>query len=561
MMDQKTTECGLFRASESVAKRGILEDIRGARALRRMARHLRHWNPARFAARAKRTGLSPLFATLLLSGCAVGPDFLKPPAPPVSGYTKEPLATNLAAGPAGPNEKFIRDLDIPGQWWAIYHSPGLNGLINDALAHNADLQAAQAALLLARENAAAQRGTFYPQLTGSFTGVGGNTGNSAAPLLADNSTAYTLLTPQVAVSYAPDVFGLVRREVENLDALAEVQRYQLEATYLTLTSNVVAGAIQEASLRGQIKATKDLIRISRANLDIFRHQRDLGQVAEADVLLQEAALAQIEQTLPPLERQLAQQRDLLTALAGRFPSEEINETFNIENLRLPANLPVSLPSQLVEQRPDIKAAEANLHAVTAQIGVAIANRLPLLNLTANYGSNSANLATLFAPTNVAWQVGGSVAQPLFDGFTLYHRQKAAQAAFAQADAQYRSTVIVAFQNVADVLRALQADARAYRAAVAAETVAWKSLDITRKQLSLGQISSLVLLNAQQTFLQASLMRVQAQAARYVDTAALFQALGGGWWNRNDVSPEAMANGPKSISDYIDPKPPNFRARP
>ncbi|MGO9135920.1 MAG: efflux transporter outer membrane subunit [Methylovirgula sp.] len=499
-----------------------------------------------------------LIGALALAGCTVGPNFDKPSVPPINGYSATALAIEPAApGPGMPSEQFVRDLDIPGQWWAIYHSQALNRLIEDAMAHNADLQAAQAALHVARETAAAQRGAFFPQLAGSFNGIGGSVGSDVSSPLASNAINYTLLTPQVSVSYAPDVFGLVRREVENLDALSEVRRYQLEATYLTLTSNVVAGAIQEASLRGQIAATKEIIKISHENVGLLRHLRDSGQIADADVLLQEAALAQLEQALPPLERQLAQQRDLLTALAGRFPSQEITEKFTIAGLKLPAELPVSLPSKLVEQRPDIKAAEANLHAASAAVGIAVANRLPLVNLTASYGNSSERLATLFTPQTVAWQVGGSVAAPLFDGFSLYHKQKAAQAAFAQADAQYRSTVITAFQNVADVLRALQADARTYKAALAAETAAWKSLDITRKQLSAGQVNSLVLLNAQQTYLQASLVRVQAQAARYADTAALFQALGGGWWNRADVSPETAAGGPHSVEDYIAPPQPDF----
>ncbi|HTJ03393.1 MAG TPA: efflux transporter outer membrane subunit [Methylovirgula sp.] len=492
----------------------------------------------------------------MLSGCAVGPDFVKPPPPPVNGYTR--TGAGIDAGNQ-PKTHFIQDLDIPGQWWGIYHSAALNRLIEDAMAHNADLQAAQAALRVARENAAAQRGGFYPQLSGSFSGIGGDAGSEASSPLANNAPNYTLLTPQVAVSYTPDVFGLVRRENENLDALAEVQSYKLEATYLTLTSNVVTSAVQEAALRGQIKATKEIIKISQANLGVLRQQRDHGQIGPSDVLLQEAALAQVEQTLPPLERQLAQQRNLLTALAGRFPSDEIGETFTIASLHLPATLPVSLPSQLVEQRPDIKAAEANLHAASADVGVATALRLPLVSLTAGYGNAAERLATMFAPQTIAWQVGGSVTQPMFDGFSLYHKQKAAQAAFAQADAQYRSTVITAFQNVADVLRALEADARTYKAASAAETAAFKSLDITRKQLSAGQVSSIVLLNAQQTYLQASLVRVQAQAARLADTAALFQALGGGWWNRGDVSPQTVADGPKSVKDYFVPKPPDFRS--
>jgi NodT family efflux transporter outer membrane factor (OMF) lipoprotein len=267
----------------------------------------------------------------------------------------------------------------------------------------------------------------------------------------------------------------------------------------------------------------------------------LGQISNADVLAQEAALAQAQETLPPLEKQLALQRDLLTALAGQLPQDQISQKFDFASFHLPHDLPVSLPSKLVEHRPDVKAAEANLHSASAAIGVAVANRLPVLNLTADLGSSPSHLANLFAPQTLFYTLAGSVAESVFDGGTLLHKQRAAQAAFDQADAQYRSTVITAFQNVADSLRAIQADARTLKAAIYAETAAKKSLDLTREQLHLGQINNLTLLNAQQTYLQTSITRVQAEAARYADTAALFQALGGGWWNRNDVSPAAEAN--------------------
>ncbi|MHB8884320.1 MAG: efflux transporter outer membrane subunit [Methylovirgula sp.] len=509
---------------------------------------------ARFAARRLRSGVRTLGTIALalgLSACGLGPNFVVPPAPPVTGYTTQPLS-GIISGPLAENQRIVRNLDIPGQWWTIFHSKPLNALIADALYHNPDLQAAQAALRRARENALAQQGGFYPQISGGFAGTGGNVGNVVSSPLASNAPAYSLLTPQVSVAYVPDVFGLRQREVESLDAATEMQRFRLEAAYLTLTSNVVAAAIQEASLRGQIDATQKIIRISQENLRILRRQRDLGQISDADVLLQEAALAQVEQTLPPLDRHLAQQRDLLTALTGRFPSQGIAETFDIDALRLPRRLPLSLPSKLVAQRPDIQAAEANLHAASAAIGVAIAARLPVINLTASYGNGSETLAVLFSPQTAMWAVTGSVTQSLFDGFSLYHRQKAAEAAFAEAGAQYRSTVISAFRNVADVLQALAADARTYRAAVAAATAARKSLDLTRKQLALGQTNSLTLLNAQQTYLRASLVQVQARAARYTDTAALFQALGGGWWNRSDVGPEAAASGMPSLREFLLP---------
>ena len=474
-----------------------------------------------------------------------------PSVPSAAGYAARPLRGDAA-------QRFVQNLDIPGQWWTIFHSRALNTLVADAIRNNPDLQAAQAALLRARETVQAERSGFYPQVSGNFTGAGGNVGDQVSSPLASNSPAYTLLTPQVTVAYVPDVFGLRQREVESVNAAAESERFRLEASYLTLTSNVVVAAIEEASLRGQIEAIKRIVGTAHDNLAILHRQRDLGQISDADVLLQEAALAQVEESLPQLEKRLAQQRNLLKALAGRFPNQEIGEKFTIATLRLPRELPVSLPSKLVAQRPDIKAAEADLHAASAAVGVAIATRLPIISLTASYGNGSESLATLFSPQTAMWAVTGSVSQTIFDGFSLYHKEKAAQAAFAEAKARYRSTVITAFRNVADVLAALEADARTYKAASAAATAARKSLDLARKQLNFGQANSLALLSAQQTYLQASLVTVQAQASRYADAAALFQALGGGWWNRTDAGSQTEARGPTSIEDYFVPSPPKMQ---
>jgi NodT family efflux transporter outer membrane factor (OMF) lipoprotein len=306
---------------------------------------------------------------------------------------------------------------------------------------------------------------------------------------------------------------------------------------LTLTSNVVAAAVLEASLRGQIAATEEIISIQTQSLGILRKQFELGQVAGADVAAVEATLAQAEATLPPLRKQLAVQRDLLTALIGRFPSQEPSEKFELASLRLPTDLPVSLPSKLLEQRPDIQSAEAQLHAASASIGVAVAAMLPQFTLTANGGTVANQISQLFiTPGTAFWTLAGNVAQTVFDAGTLLHKERAADAAFDQAAAMYRSTVITAFQNVADALHAVQSDAETLKAAVAAERAAFKSLEIAHRQLQLGAISYLGLLTAENTYQTALLALVQAEAARYADTAALFQALGGGWWSREDVPP-------------------------
>jgi NodT family efflux transporter outer membrane factor (OMF) lipoprotein len=473
-----------------------------------------------------------------LSACAVGPDF-KPPKPPaVSRITSNPQPdqTARADAPGGASQRFVEGLDIPGEWWTLYHSPALNALIKRTLDANPDLSAAQAALRQARESYYAQRGALWPTIDANYTPSEQKTSATEAPLLADNAEMFSLHTAQVTVGYTPDVFGGVRRQVEASKAQAEQQRFQTEATYLTLTSNVVTAAIQVAQLGGEIAATQRIIAADQGVLDQMRRQFASGQIGRADVAAQKTVLAQAVQTLPPLERQLAQQRDLLADLTGRFPSESGEPAIALADLTLPNELPVSLPSKLVEQRPDVKAAEANLHAASALVGVAIANRLPGFTLSANAGGIATNFAQMFSSGNGFWTLSGEIAQPIFEGGALRHRQRAAEAALAQAKDQYRSTVLSAFQNVADTLQALEADARLLQGAAAADRSATESLAIARQQFELGEVGAIPVLNAQQAYQQAELALVQAEANRYLDTAALFQALGGGWWNRSDVRP-------------------------
>ncbi|HTO63507.1 MAG TPA: efflux transporter outer membrane subunit [Bradyrhizobium sp.] len=496
---------------------------------------------------------------LAMSGCA-GPNFVRPAAPEASGYLRGKLASPDpgAGGPRIPGQHFVTGADISARWWTAFRSQPLNDLVRQAVERNPNLQAAEAAIRIAQYNALAQRGLFLPQLTGNSTSSQILQSNAGAAFGGDlgavPQTQFSLVTNQLTVSFVPDIWGANARAVENLDAIAEQQLFQLEAAYLALTSNVVAAAIQEASLRGQIAATERIIAIERELLGILRNQNAAGQAAKADVLAQEAALAQAEQLLPPLERQLAQQRDLLTALAGQLSADEIAQKFDLAHLALPANLPVSLPGKLVDQRPDVRAAEANMHAASAQIGVAIAARLPNIQLSANGGSSSYNFAQAFAPGTGFYTLAAGVTAPIFDGLTLYHRQKAAEAALQQADAQYRATVIGAFQNVADALRALRSDARAVKAARHAEEAARASLDVVRKQLQEGQVNQLAVLNAQQTYLNASVVRVQAEAGRLADSAALFMALGGGW-PQNCTSPIwrqcALGEAPQVASNQAD----------
>jgi NodT family efflux transporter outer membrane factor (OMF) lipoprotein len=486
-----------------------------------------------------RLRLARLFAAvalLLTSACVVGPNFKKPAAPDVGGYTPTPLSTTSSTANVfgGEAQRFLEGKDIPGEWWALFHSKPLNDLIERALKANPNLKAAQAALLVARENVLAQRGFYYPNVTGSFSATRAKSAYDLSPVTNTSVLNYSLYTPQVSVSFVPDVFGLNRRTVESLAAQAQQARFALAATHITLSSNVAAGAIQEASLRGQIDATRELITINSDMLKILREQYRKGYASELDVAAQESQLAQVTATLPPLLKQLAQQRDALAALAGVFPNQELPEKFELSSLQLPQELPLSLPSQLVEQRPDVRQAEENLHAASAQIGVAVANRLPSFALTADAGSTTVVLGRLFSGRSGFWDLGAGVTQPIFDAGTLRHRQRAAQDAFTQAAEQYRSTALTAFQNVADTLHALQQDADALNAAAAAKNAASVTLDLAKKQYQSGYASYLALLSAEQAYQLAVINLVQAQANRYADTAALFQALGGGWWNRPDV---------------------------
>ena len=488
----------------------------------------------------------PWFAALAVFagplGCAVGPDFHRLAAPEVARYTAEPEPSKTASAEmkGGEAQAVVRQMDIPSQWWTLFHSKALNDLIERALKANPDMEAAQAALRNASEIAAAQRGAFFPSVEASFNPTRQGVPAVLTSPLASGSNIYTLHTAQVSVGYTIDVFGGARRQVESLEAQADYQRFQLEAAYLTLTSNVVSAVVGEAALRGQIAAEKRLIEIQEQCLRLLQQQYDAGQVAEVDVLAQEAALAQTRMMLPPLDKQMAQERDMLARLAGQFPSEVIDAQFDFASLDLPQELPLSLPAKLIEQRPDVRAAEELLHSATADVGVAIANRLPNVTLSADLGSAATAITQLFTPGSGLWALAGSITQPIFEGGTLLHRQLAAEAALSGALAQYRGTVLTAFQNVADTLHAIRCDAEALKAAVDAERAAEKSLAITRTQLALGDISYLALLNAEQTYQQAVMAKVQALANRYADTAALFQALGGGWWNRPKSDPEGAA---------------------
>ena len=473
-----------------------------------------------------------LIATVF--GCAVGPDFHHLAAPATKSYTRASLPSSTAsADVAGGNPQSIQlGAEIPGEWWTLFHSAQLNGLIEQALKANPTLQAAKAALRQADENAAAEGGYLYPSVGADVSGIRQRRLAYQKGTPHSIASPYTLMNASVSVSYTFDVFGGTRRQIEAYQAQSEYQLFQLEAAYLTLTANVVTSAVGKASLRDQIMVTNVMIKNQRELLEIVRNEFTLGGASEADVLAQQTLLAQTESTLPPLNKQLQIERDLLRILTGHFPSQDVADNFSLSALRLPESLPLSLPSQLVEQRPDVRGSEAIVHQASAEIGVATANMLPQFTISGSLGDF---VGSGLNPAILAFSVMPQVSQPIFEGGTLLHRKRAAVAAYEQALAEYHAIVLTAFQNVADTLYALQSDAEWVRAQTAAATSASESLRVAKEQYQSGYIPYPTLVTAEDAYQQTTLSLVQAEASRYADTAALFQSLGGGWWNRTDVA--------------------------
>lgn len=495
--------------------------------------------------------LTAVLTSVLTAACAVGPDFERPAKPNLASYDSDglPAQTDASDDASGASQKFAENQDIPAEWWELFHSEPLNQTIAQALKSNPDLAAQQAALRAASEAVDAADGALFPTLSGDF-GTSRQKTAGAAYGGSFPGSVYTLHNATVSVAYGLDVFGGVRREIEELEAQQEYQRFQMEAAQLSLTANVVTAAVQEASTCAQLDATKKILEHEIEQRDLLQKQVDLGGISKTALLAQEATVAQFQATLPPLEKRLAITRHQLSVLEGQFPSNAPNATFDLASLHLPETLPLTFPSQLVEQRPDIRAAEANLHAASAAIGVAVANRLPQIVLSADMGTEANNLGKLFSPGTGIWRMAFDGSQTIFDFGTLAHEQGEAEAEFDVAAAQYRKTVLSAFQDVADTLRALQSDATTLNAQVAAEHAASESLKLSEDQFHAGSISYIALIDAERTEEQAKLALVQVEAARYADTAALFQALGGGWWNRKSTTAASDVASPSA--DAVQP---------
>ena len=427
----------------------------------------------------------PLYVALasvgiMIVSCTVGPDYKRPSMPLAQSYTRDSLGPTLSSSvKSGESQQFLIGADIERQWWTAFGSVELNKLVDQAFKNNPTIESAKATLRQTQENAAAQFGAYFPLVqVGYSASRQKNPVGTLSPTLSSGDPIYTIHTTQLSIGYAPDVFGLNRRAVESLTAQSYAQNFQLQAAYLTLASNVVSAVIQEAALRAQISSAQKIIDADSRSLKLLQRQAELGSASGLDVASQEAFLAQAQQILPPLNKQLEQTRNLMAALTGNLPAEGGKDEFDLDKLVLPHELPISLPSKLVEHRPDIRAAEEQVHAASALVGVALANRLPQFSISAAYGGTSTQFSRMFNTGNTFWGLTGNVAQTVFDFGALKHKQRAAEAALDQAIAQYHSVALTAFQNVADSLYALDADAKGLNAALTSETAATKLLDMT-----------------------------------------------------------------------------------
>ncbi|MGE0826192.1 MAG: efflux transporter outer membrane subunit [Candidatus Binatia bacterium] len=485
---------------------------------------------------AKKWAFSIFCVTALvtvLTGCAVGPDFIRPQPPTVARYTSEAGPSTTVSGD-GQTQRFEPGAAVVAEWWRLFRSPMLDAVMTEAFANNPTLQAAQASLRQSQETLQTGYGVFFPQADGSFAAT--RQKFSSARFGQSVSSIFNLFTLSTTVSYTLDVFGGERRAVESLQAQVDGQRATMLATYLTLSGNIANTVIAQAAYGAQIQATEELIALEREQLKITEVQAQTGTAPYANVLSIQSQLAAVEATLPPLRQKVSQAEHLLATLAGRAPAERPPSPVTLADLVLPSDVPVTLPSELVRQRPDILAAEAQLHSRSAEIGVATAALFPSVLLSGAYGVNNTVLSALFAGTSGFWSVGSNLAAPLFRGGTLWFQRKAAIAGYQQAEATYRETVLSAFAQVADTLRALEHDAETLQAQSQALAAAAGALRLIQANYQAGLANYLQVLAANSQYHQAKLGYVQAVAQRLQDTVALFVAAGGGWQRINALRP-------------------------
>lgn len=474
----------------------------------------------------------PFLLVFALIGCAVGPDFMRPAAPKTTRYTAAPTSRDIVSS-AGYRTQHLRSGEsLPAQWWTLFRSPRLNAVVVEAINGSPTLPAARATLAAARENVSAARGGLFPQLDLSASaqrlGSGGGRTAGSRPAVAGGGI-YNLYSLGASVSYDPDIFGGVRRRVEQQQALAEEQNYQLAAAYLVLTGEVVSRAITIAALRAEIQAVVAVIRTDERTLSLVNQEYKAGKVPRTDVLTATTQLASDRAQLPALEQQLTIARHAVAILAGHFPANWRPPEFSLDDFTLPENLPLSLPSRLVRQRPDILAAQAQLHADSAAVGVATAQLFPNITLTGSIGQEALATSNIFSAANRFWSLSAGLLAPVFHGGALMAQRRAAQDIYKASLATYELTVLQGFQQVGDTLRALDHDAQLLDAEQAVFDSASESLNLQRAAYAAGKVTILSLIDAERVYQQAHLSLVQARAQRLQDSAELLVALGGGWW--------------------------------
>jgi NodT family efflux transporter outer membrane factor (OMF) lipoprotein len=470
----------------------------------------------------------------LIAGCAVGPDFKTPDSPKLTRYTDKPLPDQMATVPnvpGGTSQSFEHDADIPDQWWKLYKSSDLDKLVELALKQNPTLGAADAALRSAQLTATGQVGALFPSIGLNASGTRQQVPPSALGLSSGPSRTYDIFGANASVSYRLDTFGGIRRGIESARALAEFQQFQVEGAYLTLTTNIVTTAVREAALRDQYKATEEILKAQTSLATLIEKQFSIGSVSKIDVDSQNSLVANSQIDLLFYDKNIAVAKNMLAVYTGNFPGSSNVPEFQLTSLSLPSKIPVSVPSNLVRQRPDIRAAEAMLKSTNALVGVATANLLPQITLTGATGSQALTTGALFGPGAALWSVAGGVFQPLFQGGQLIAQRQASVANYEQAVFKYQATVLNAFQEVANALRAVDISARTLKAASDSERYSYDALRLVEQQYELGTGSYFSVLVAQNKYQAAKRNLIQAQADRFTDTAILFAALGGGWWNR------------------------------
>lgn len=463
-----------------------------------------------------------------LGACTMGPDFAPPAPPDTPRYTRDPPPESTVQA-AGVAQRFYTGTDLPAQWWRLFGSETINATMAQALAANPTLQAAQASLRESQENLRAGQGVFLPSVN---AGAGLSRARSAPAKqgASMDGTVYNLATANVLVSYPLDVFGLERRTVEALAAQVDNQRYLTLAVYLTLSANVVNTFIARAAYAAQIRETEQLIELEQQQLASVQAQVQAGTAPYSDLLVQQTLIAGNMALVAPLKQKLSQADNLLAQLTGAPASETTFAAVELDTLKLPADIPVSLPSEWVRQRPDILAAQAQWHVASANIGVATAAMFPSFSLSAEYGRAGAGLGQFSKAGGAFWDMGASLAAPLFSGGRLSAQRRAAIAEYEVQQANYRQTVLAAFSQVADALNALDHDAQALQAQATALSLAKESLALLQTNYRAGMAAYLDVLAADAQYHQASIGYQQALALRLQDTVALFAALGGGWWN-------------------------------